>query len=240
MTQLSKNEALKKLKEAKEQLELELITQEEYDKLKEEFKDVATSTLENEEDNQEDNVTDSSSNSLIKKYNSAEEDLYKVSYITNNYSDKSIVLFNILKPYKVSGGRNYGSLLDAIKNENYHNDQTLIDKYGEVNLESTGTSLWGEYIVMAASCIIALLIVYWVATNFLGIGGTGCVQKTHYLSGLTLKLKSGGKGSIEAFGDWKTLKWGFNDSETKVWITYMTSNGSKTHWYRVDGCDLKR
>jgi hypothetical protein len=238
MNQLSKNEALKKLKEAKEQLELELITQEEYDKLKEELKDVATSTLENKEDNQEDNVTDSSSNSLIKKYNIAEEDLYKISYISNKYSDKS-KCFNIIKPYKVSV-IDMGSLLDAIKNKNYHNDQTLIDKYGEVNLESTGTSYGGEYILKAASWIIALLIVYWVATNFLGIGGKGCVQKTHYLSGLTLKLKSGGKGSIEAFGDWKTLKWGFNDSETKVWITYMTSNGSKTKWYRVDGCDLKR
>jgi hypothetical protein len=78
--------------------------------------------------------TTKTKNELIKKYNISEEDLYKLSYITNKYSDKS-KCFNILKPYKVSVIDN-GSLLDAIKNENYHNDQTLIDKYGEVNLES--------------------------------------------------------------------------------------------------------
>ena len=108
-------------------------------------------------------------------------------------------------------------------------------KYKKMNLKEMVV-----YLLKPTSWIVALLIVYWVAADFLGIGGKGCVQKTHDLPGITIKLKSGGKGSIEGFGDWKPLKWGFNDSKTDVWITYMTSNGSVKHWYEVDGCDLKR
>ena len=135
-----------------------------------------------------------------------------------------------------------GNLLNAIENENYHKDQTLIDKYGEVNLESTESSFGGKYILKIAAWIIALLILFWVGKDFIGSfgSGKGCVKKTHYLSGTTIKLKSGGKGSIEGFGDYKSLRWGFSQSETKVWITYMTSNGEVTYWYEIDGCDLKR
>ena len=167
MNQLSKNEALKKLKEAKEQLDLELIAQEEYDKLKEELKDIVTNNSENEEDIQVDNDTDS---------------------------------------------------------------------------KNSGQKPQPPKFLIALVWIISLGIVWWsgLVQDILGIGGKGCVQKTHYMSGTTVTLKGGGKGSIEGWGDYKSLRWGFNESETKVWITYMTSNGEKTYWYRVDGCDLKR
>ena len=78
--EINKSENSEKEKSRNEQENISL------DEVKEELKDVASSTTQNEERNQEDFNTNSSGNSLIKKYNIAEKDLYKISYIGDQQS----------------------------------------------------------------------------------------------------------------------------------------------------------
>ena len=50
-----------------------------------------------------------------------------------------------------------GNLLSTIEDMNYHKDKILIEKYGAVNIESTGNSYGGEYILKAATWIMHFL-----------------------------------------------------------------------------------
>jgi hypothetical protein len=117
-------------------------------------------------------MSDENKKDLIKKYNISDEDLYKLSYISNKQSEvgyfakESLKAKNlkILKPYKVSF-MDLGNLLNVIENENYHKDQSFINQYGEVNLESTGSSFGGKYILTILAGVTFVGLVLFGITN---------------------------------------------------------------------------
>lgn len=91
---------------------------------------------------------------LIKKYSIKEEDLYILSYIEwkkgeVNFFEKEKLKFKslgILKPYNVKFV-DLGILLNEIKVQSYHENSLLVDKYGEVNLNSKSSSIGVKYLI---------------------------------------------------------------------------------------------
>ena len=83
-------------------------------------------------------------NELFEKYNISEQDLYTLGVIeekksTSGWLDKEKLKaksMGVLKPYNVKF-MDLGHLLEAIKAHSFHADQTLVDKYGELDLEAT-------------------------------------------------------------------------------------------------------
>lgn len=89
----------------------------------------------------------------IKKYDISEEDLYTLGIIEaqksiSNFFEKEKLKaksLGVLKPYNVKF-MDLGILLGQIKKQKYHMDQNLIEKYGNIDLGITRSSMGLKYI----------------------------------------------------------------------------------------------
>ena len=91
---------------------------------------------------------------LIEKYNLKEEDLYTIGVIEAKKASSSFFekeklkakSMGILKPYNVKF-MDLGNLLSEIKTQGYHANQTLIDKYGNIDIETKASSMGLKYVI---------------------------------------------------------------------------------------------
>ena len=107
------------------------------------------------------------SNELINKYNISEQDLYTLGIIETKKD--SVGFFEkeklkaksmgVLKPYNVKF-MDLGNLLNVIKTQGYHKDQTLIDKYGNIDLESKKSSLGMKYVIPVIVGIVVFFYIF--------------------------------------------------------------------------------
>jgi hypothetical protein len=65
----------------------------------------------------------------------------------------------VLKPYNVKF-MDLGNLLSAIKTQGYHSNQTLIDKYGNIDLESKTSSLGMKYVIPLLVGIVVFFYIF--------------------------------------------------------------------------------
>jgi hypothetical protein len=104
-------------------------------------------------------------NELLDKYNISEQDLYTLGIIEarkdsvgffekDKLKAKSL---GVLKPYNVKF-MDLGNLLNAIKTQGYHKDQSLIDKYGHIDLESKTSSLGMKYVIPGMKYVIPIIV----------------------------------------------------------------------------------
>jgi hypothetical protein len=113
---------------------------------------------------------------LIEKYNIKEEDLYSIGVIEAKKASSSFFekeklkakSLGILKPYNVKF-MDLGILLDEIKAQGYHANQALIEKYGNIDIETVPTSMGLKYVV---TILIVLITVFFV---FSQIGGNNSI-----------------------------------------------------------------
>lgn len=107
--------------------------------------------------------------SLIKKYNLAEEDLYKICCV--EHAKKQVSFFqkeklkgkilNILSPYNIKF-MDLGNLLKEISLLEFHSDNNLIEKYGTYDIDAEKTSMGGKYTIpiFIGSFIFFLIMFY--------------------------------------------------------------------------------
>ena len=98
------------------------------------------------------------SNEKIKKYNISEKDLYTLGIIeakksTAGFFEKEKLKaksMGVLKPYNIKF-IDLGTLLGEIKKQEYHTNQNLIEKYGNIDLESTKSSIGLKFLLSDVS-----------------------------------------------------------------------------------------
>jgi len=103
------------------------------------------------------------SNEKIKKYNISEKDLYTLGIIeakksTAGFFEKEKLKaksMGVLKPYNIKF-IDLGTLLGEIKKQEYHTNQNLIEKYGNIDLESTKSSMGLKYSIPIIGCVAVL------------------------------------------------------------------------------------
>jgi len=103
-------------------------------------------------------------NELIEKYNISEQDLYTLGVIeekksTAGWLDKEKLKaksMGVLKPYNVKF-MDLGNLLSAIKAQSLHTDQTLRDKYGDIEIENIKSSGLTTGIIIAVVVILVVI-----------------------------------------------------------------------------------
>jgi len=108
--------------------------------------------------------------SLILKYNISEKDLYQLSVI--ELKKKNSGLFQkeklkakslgILKPYNVKF-IDLGNLLKEINSNDYHSNQMLIEKYGNIELDNIKSNIGLKYITP----VVIFVITFFVISNLL-------------------------------------------------------------------------
>lgn len=106
-------------------------------------------------------------NELLVKYNISEQDLYTLGIIeakkdTVGFFEKEKLKaksMGVLKPYNVKF-MDLGNLLNVIKTQGYHKDQTLIDKYGNIDLESKTSSLGMKYVIPVIVGIVVFFYIF--------------------------------------------------------------------------------
>ncbi len=115
---------------------------------------------------------------LIEKYKIAEQDLYILGIIESQKSKagffekeklKSKAL-GILKPYNV-GFLDLPKVLAEIKDQNYDNDEKLIEKYGIIDIKSKSSSLGLKYTL---PIIVGVLIFVYFISNLFKEGVDPC------------------------------------------------------------------
>lgn len=106
-------------------------------------------------------------NDIISKYNISEQDLYTLGIIeakksTAGFFEKEKLKaksMGVLKPYNVKF-MDLGNLLSAIKTQEYHANQTLIEKYGNIDLEAKASSMGLKYVIPIAVGIVVFLYIF--------------------------------------------------------------------------------
>ena len=91
---------------------------------------------------------------LIEKYNIKEEDLYTIGVIEAKKASSSFFekeklkakSMGVLKPYNVKF-MDLGNLLSEIEKQDYHANQILIDKYGNIDIETKASSMGLKYVI---------------------------------------------------------------------------------------------
>mgnify|MGYP006089750187 CR=1 FL=1 len=104
---------------------------------------------------------------LIEKYNIKEEDLYSIGVIEAKKASSSFFekeklkakSLGILKPYNVKF-MDLGNLLSEIKTQGYHANQALIEKYGNIDIETKPTSMGLKYVITILIVIITVFFVF--------------------------------------------------------------------------------
>ena len=104
---------------------------------------------------------------LISKYNISEQDLYALSIIEDKKSRAGFSFqeklkgkaMGILKPYNVKF-MDIGKLLSEIKNEKFHTNQLLIEKYGQVDLEGIKSSMGLKKYVIPICFFIVVVVLF--------------------------------------------------------------------------------
>lgn len=113
-----------------------------------------------------------SKNDLISKYKISEVDLYTLGIIEAKKDNSSFLekeklkakSMGILKPYKVKF-MDLGNLLKEIKAQRYNTNQTLVEKYGNVDLSSKASSMGLKYLAPIIIGVIVLFIIVNYSTS---------------------------------------------------------------------------
>ncbi len=153
-------------------------------------------------------------NDIISKYNISEQDLYTLGIIeakksTAGFFEKEKLKaksLGVLKPYNVKF-MDLGNLLNAIKTQGYHANQTLIDKYGNINLETKASSMGLKYIIPIVVGIVVFFYIFNSSSN----------------------NSSSNSDNVESIGGTKTCLVGFD------WVYPNSSNPTGAWKFSSDG-----
>jgi hypothetical protein len=118
------------------------------------------------------------SSNIIHKYSISEKDLYILGLIEERKKTSSFLAkeklksksLSVLKPYNVKFS-DLGLLLEEIRNQNYHSDQYLSEKYGKINIENGPSSFGLKYFI---PLILAILGFYYIINSFNGPSACDC------------------------------------------------------------------
>jgi hypothetical protein len=109
---------------------------------------------------------------IINRYNISEYDLYTLGIIeakkdTLGFIEKEKLKaksLGILKPYNVNF-MDLGNLLSAIKTQSYHTNETLINKYGEIDLDTKASSMGLKYVIPV---LVGALVFFYIIKTYGG------------------------------------------------------------------------
>ena len=119
--------------------------------------------------------------SLIEKYNIDEKDIYTICSYESLKSNSSFFekeklkgkIMGVLKPYKVKF-LDLGTLIEEITSKNYDKDQSLIDKYGAVEVEKGNFSFGISMKTFLGIFIGSFLIFFLLFGGLDGVSSKDC------------------------------------------------------------------
>tara|TARA_B100000035_G_scaffold290147_1_gene277049 strand:+ start:2651 stop:3250 length:600 start_codon:yes stop_codon:yes gene_type:complete len=171
-------------------------------------------------------------NEIINKYNISEQDLYTLGVIE---AKKSMAGFfekeklkaksmGVLKPYNVKF-MDLGNLLSEIEKQSYHNNQDLIDKYGELDLDNKASSAGLKYILP----ILVGVVVFFYIFN---ISSSNTSSSTSTSSNTSTSTSINNDASLEESK--RVYRQGYSDGQTGYGLP-ASSRASADEFYMARG-----